>query len=56
VSQRGIAAAHDRGLETLVYTVNDAARMTELSRLGVDGIFTDRPELLLRLTREATHP
>ena len=53
VTRRGIAAAKARGLETLVYTVNEAARMTELSRLGVGGIFTDRPELALRLLRAA---
>jgi glycerophosphoryl diester phosphodiesterase len=49
VTRRGLAAAQKRGLETLVYTVNDAARMTELARLGVGGIFTDRPDLALRL-------
>jgi glycerophosphoryl diester phosphodiesterase len=51
VTRRGIAAARTLGLEPLVFTVNDAARMTELSRLGVAGIFTDRPELALRLFR-----
>ena len=49
VTRRGIAAARRRGLEPFVYTVNEAARMTELSRLGVAGIFTDRPEVALRL-------
>ena len=33
------------GLETAVYTVNEAARMLELQQLGVTGIFTDRPGL-----------
>lgn len=51
VTRRGIAAARTRGLETLVYTVNDARRMTELSRVDVGGIFTDRPEVALRLFR-----
>lgn len=51
VTRRGLAAARGRGLETLVYTVNEAARMTELSRLGVSGIFTDRPDLAVRLLR-----
>jgi glycerophosphoryl diester phosphodiesterase len=51
VTRRGIAAARSLGLEPLVYTVNDAARMTELSRLGASGLFTDRPELALRLLR-----
>jgi glycerophosphoryl diester phosphodiesterase len=51
-TRRGIATARRLGLEPLVYTVNEAARMTELSRLGAAGIFTDRPELALRLFRE----
>jgi glycerophosphoryl diester phosphodiesterase len=53
VTRRGIAAARALGLEALVYTVNEAARMTELSRFGAAGLFTDRPELALRLFREA---
>ncbi len=51
-TRRGIAAARNLGLEPLVYTVNEAARMTELSRFGAAGVFTDRPELALRLFRE----
>ena len=34
------------GSSTTVYTVNDAERMRELAALGVDGIFSDRPDLL----------
>lgn len=48
VTPRGLAAARRLGLETTVYTVNDAARMLELAALGVGGIFTDRPDLALR--------
>jgi glycerophosphoryl diester phosphodiesterase len=48
---RGLALARRLGLRTAVYTVNDEARMRELLGLGVDGIFTDRPELLLGLLR-----
>jgi glycerophosphoryl diester phosphodiesterase len=44
VSRRGVAAALALGLVPLVYTVNAEARMRELERLGVQGIFTDRPE------------
>ena len=36
------------GLATTVYTVNDPERMTELARLGVDGIFSDRPDVARR--------
>jgi glycerophosphoryl diester phosphodiesterase len=48
VTPRGLAAARSSGLETTVYTVNDASRMLELAALGVTGIFTDRPDLALR--------
>ena len=41
-----VAAAHREGLRTVVWTVNDPARMADLVELGVDGIVTDRPDLL----------
>lgn len=52
VTRRGLARARALGVETTVYTVNDAARMRELAALGVSGIFSDRPALL----REALRP
>jgi len=48
LTKRGLLTAQRLGLETLVFTVNDEARMLELQRLGVSGIFTDRPDLALR--------
>jgi glycerophosphoryl diester phosphodiesterase len=47
VTARGLQAARGLGLETLVYTVNDEARMLELRRLGAGGVFTDRPDRAL---------
>lgn len=49
LTARGLAAARALGLETLVYTVNEEARMRELRELGVGGIFTDRPDRALAL-------
>lgn len=46
---RALARARRLGLEAAVYTVNDEARMRELAALGVGGVFTDRPDLLLRV-------
>jgi glycerophosphoryl diester phosphodiesterase len=46
VTRRGLAKARALGLATTVYTVNEPARMRELALLGVDGIFSDRPDLL----------
>lgn len=44
-----IDAARERNFEVHVWTINDESKMTELIGLGVDGIMTDRPDLLLRL-------
>lgn len=49
ITRRGLAKARGLGLATAVYTVNDAARMRELVELGVDGMFSDRPDLLRRV-------
>jgi glycerophosphoryl diester phosphodiesterase len=46
LTRRGLARARNLGLATTVYTVNEPERMSELASLGVDGIFTDRPDLL----------
>lgn len=47
VTARGLERARRLGLETTVYTVNEEARMLELERLGVTGVFTDRPDRAL---------
>ncbi len=52
VTSRGLARARSVGLETTVYTVNDAARMRMLAEMGVSGIFTDCPDR----AREALRP
>jgi glycerophosphoryl diester phosphodiesterase len=41
-----IAAVHARGLPLHVYTVNEEAEMTRLLDLGVDGLMTDRADVL----------
>lgn len=44
------------GLVVIPWTVNDEARMRELIGMGVDGIITDYPDVLLRvLGRDANH-
>lgn len=49
-----IAAAHGSCLGVVVWTVNDPARMSELAGLAVDGIVTDRPDLLREVLAQAT--
>ena len=41
-----IEAAHKLNLKVHVWTINDAATMDRLIDLGVDGIITDKPNLL----------
>jgi glycerophosphoryl diester phosphodiesterase len=49
VDRRLVEAAHDSGLQVHVWTVNDPGEMAALLDLGVDGIITDRPDLLKEL-------
>jgi glycerophosphoryl diester phosphodiesterase len=43
-----IARAQERGLKAFVYTVNNPEEIDRLRALGVDGIFTDFPELVVK--------
>jgi len=47
-----MAAARRHGLFVHPYTVNEPAEMIRLLDLGVDGLFTDRPDRLVELLRE----
>jgi glycerophosphoryl diester phosphodiesterase len=53
-----IGRAHAAGLHVHVWTVNDAAVMTALLDLGVDGIMTDQTETLreVLISRGQWHP
>ncbi|MHC0433115.1 glycerophosphodiester phosphodiesterase family protein [Streptomyces sp. O3] len=52
VDRRFVRAAHARGLQVHVWTVNDRERMNALLDLGVDGIVTDAIETLAEVLTE----
>jgi glycerophosphoryl diester phosphodiesterase len=49
MTRRFLTAAHRRNLHVHAWTLNEAAEMEQLIRLGVDGIMTDYPDRLLAL-------
>jgi glycerophosphoryl diester phosphodiesterase len=52
VTDRFLSAAHHRGLQVHVWTVNEADEMHRLLDQGVDGIMTDRPDVLKKVLVE----
>ena len=58
VARRLVAMAHDLHIRVVAWTIDDPARMRELLDLGVDGIITDRPDLLreVLISRDAWRP
>ena len=52
VSPPMLEAAHSLGLEVHVWTINSPADMERLLKMGVDGIMSDYPELLVETGRK----
>jgi glycerophosphoryl diester phosphodiesterase len=49
VTRRFVREAHDRDLRVDVWTIDDEPAMRRLLSFGVDGIMTDRPDVLARV-------
>ena len=52
VTERFVAAAHRLGVQVHVWTIDDREEMARLLDLGVDGVMTDRPNVLKELLVE----
>src|SRR5882724_4137122 len=48
VTARFVADAHRRGLRVFPYTANATTEIARLRKLGVDGVFTDYPERVVK--------
>lgn len=46
LTKADVDAIHAAGLKAYAYTINDVSRANELSEMGLDGIFSDHPNLL----------
>jgi glycerophosphoryl diester phosphodiesterase len=54
VTPRFVREAHSRGLRVDVWTIDDEPAMRRLLGFGVDGIMTDRPDILARVLEPPT--
>ena len=55
IGRKLIDAIHDAGAQIHTWTVNESADMNRLLALGVDGIVSDRPDILNEVLRERGH-
>ena len=46
-----IRTAHERGLAVEPWTIDDPEEMRQYIEWGVDGIMTDRPDLMLEILK-----
>lgn len=51
ITERFVRVAHSHNIQVHAWTINETAEMERLIALGVDGIITDRPDLLLEVVR-----
>ena len=49
LTRKLVAQYHQQNIAVYAYTVNTTKRFEELLRYGIDGIFTDFPDLMLEV-------
>jgi glycerophosphoryl diester phosphodiesterase len=47
-----VKAAHARGMRVDVWTVDDEADMRRMIKMGVDGLISDRPDIVKKVLEE----
>lgn len=52
INKKTIRKCHEQGIQVVPWTVNDVNDMRKLIRLGVDGIITDYPNLIEKVSQE----
>ena len=52
VDEAVLEEAHALGLRVIVWTVNDPETISKMLALGVDGIISDRPDVVMKLARD----
>ena len=52
VTKETVVEAHRQGLQVVVWTVNDPKDIADQIELGVDGIISDRPDILRQVAAE----
>ena len=43
-----VVKAHENGLKVVVWTINNSQEVAEYAKKGVDGIASDKPDILMR--------
>jgi glycerophosphoryl diester phosphodiesterase len=56
VTEANLKEAHDLGITVVVWTVNRPEQIKEMLDLGVDGLISDRPDLVRQIMKERGMP
>ena len=52
INKRSLASMHETGLPVIIYTVNGLKSAVEFINMGVDGLFTDRPDRIIDVLQQ----
>ena len=52
ITSEYLAFSHSKNIAVLTWTVDDPADMTSLIKLGIDGIYTRRPDVMVKLLKD----